>query len=421
MKALQYLSTVFLLLPLSLCAQATATTPGTFALHDGDRVTFYGDSITEQREYTEDIEAYVLTRFPKWSVNFHNAGVGGDKVSGGWAGPIDLRIDRDLIAYKPTVVTIMLGMNDGYYRANEPGIESTYKAGYLHLLDSIQKSVPEARVTLIEPSPYDDVTREPLFAGGYNAVMQEYGQFVAQTSREKNTQLTDFNAPVVAVLKTLKEESPDLAQQLIPDRVHPGQGGHWVMAESLLKSWNAPALVSSVTITANSKAAPSAQNAEVTDFKRLKGRVTWTQTDDALPLPFPSADLDPVLGLVIKNTDLVSALDQEQLKIAGLTAGRYDLRIDGRSIQTYSAEQLASGINLATLDTPMLEQALLVAYGIEKKNAIEAAYFKIIYPSLEAESSPVGKALAASLQTAETRVRIDAQPRPHSFEVVRQP
>jgi hypothetical protein len=27
-----------------------------FVLRDGDRVTFYGDSITEQREYTEDFD-----------------------------------------------------------------------------------------------------------------------------------------------------------------------------------------------------------------------------------------------------------------------------------------------------------------------------------------------------------------------------
>ena len=70
-----------------------------FALHDGDRVTFYGDSITEQRQYTEDVEEYVLTRYPDWKVSFHNAGVGGDKVSGGWGGPIDLRLDRDVFAW----------------------------------------------------------------------------------------------------------------------------------------------------------------------------------------------------------------------------------------------------------------------------------------------------------------------------------
>jgi len=57
-------------------AQSAATA---FALHDGDRVTFYGDSITDQREYTEDVEEFVLTRYPAWKVSFHNAGVGGDK------------------------------------------------------------------------------------------------------------------------------------------------------------------------------------------------------------------------------------------------------------------------------------------------------------------------------------------------------
>ncbi len=70
-----------------------STSEALFAVHDGDKVVFYGDSTTEQREYTADVEAFVLTRFPRWKVSFHNAGVGGDKVTGSNAGPIDLRID----------------------------------------------------------------------------------------------------------------------------------------------------------------------------------------------------------------------------------------------------------------------------------------------------------------------------------------
>ena len=35
-----------------------------FFIHDGDRVVFLGDSITEQRLYTTYIEAYALTRHP---------------------------------------------------------------------------------------------------------------------------------------------------------------------------------------------------------------------------------------------------------------------------------------------------------------------------------------------------------------------
>ena len=49
-----------------------------FFLHDGDRVVFLGDSITEQKLYTTYIEAYALTRFPQEKFTFRNVGWGGD-------------------------------------------------------------------------------------------------------------------------------------------------------------------------------------------------------------------------------------------------------------------------------------------------------------------------------------------------------
>src|SRR3954468_2093976 len=51
---------------------------GEFFIHDGDRVVFLGDSITEQRLYTTYIEAYALTRHPNWHLVFRNVGWGGD-------------------------------------------------------------------------------------------------------------------------------------------------------------------------------------------------------------------------------------------------------------------------------------------------------------------------------------------------------
>src|SRR2546422_11304749 len=55
------------------------SSPGAeFFIHDGDRVVFLGDSITEQRLYTTYIEAYALTRHPKWKLTFRNVGWGGD-------------------------------------------------------------------------------------------------------------------------------------------------------------------------------------------------------------------------------------------------------------------------------------------------------------------------------------------------------
>src|SRR5437667_9643099 len=102
---------------------------GSFALKDGDRVVFYGDSITDQRLYTTFTETYVITRFPKLDVTFVHSGWGGDRVTGGAGGPIDVRLRRDVVAYKPTALTIMLGMNDGSYRAFDQKIFDTYAEG----------------------------------------------------------------------------------------------------------------------------------------------------------------------------------------------------------------------------------------------------------------------------------------------------
>src|SRR5205809_2158114 len=93
-----------------------------FYLKDGDRVVFYGDSITDQRLYTVLVETYIVTRFPKLHVTFVHSGWGGDRVTGGGGGPVDVRLKRDVVAYKPTVMTVMLGMNDAGYRAFDEGL-----------------------------------------------------------------------------------------------------------------------------------------------------------------------------------------------------------------------------------------------------------------------------------------------------------
>src|SRR5882724_1302810 len=109
-----------------LLLSAAARADGPFYLKDGDRVVFYGDSITDQRLYTTFTETFVVTRFPKMKVDFVHSGWGGDRVGGGGGGRIDVRLDRDVIAYKPTVVTIMLGMNDGRYEPFRDPTFNTY-------------------------------------------------------------------------------------------------------------------------------------------------------------------------------------------------------------------------------------------------------------------------------------------------------
>src|SRR5690348_7655635 len=77
-----------------------AQAQSTFALKSGDRVIFYGDSITEPRLYTSFVESYVVTRFPHDHFEFRNSAWGGDRADGGRGGPIDVRLKRDVIAHR---------------------------------------------------------------------------------------------------------------------------------------------------------------------------------------------------------------------------------------------------------------------------------------------------------------------------------
>ena len=184
------------LLP-SLCAAvliampSPAQQPAPFYLHSGDRVVFYGDSITDQKMYTTLTETYVVTRYPSLQVSFINSGWGGDRVSGG--GDIATRLSRDVIPYKPTVVTIMLGMNDGGYKAPTVASNEAFFTGFAHIVDTITTQDPGVRITAIAPSPYDNVTRPPAMpvVDGtlYNQVLLGYSKWIARTTRMSTTSL----------------------------------------------------------------------------------------------------------------------------------------------------------------------------------------------------------------------------------------
>src|SRR5689334_13631548 len=94
-----------------------------FALKDGDTVVFLGDSITAARTYGKIVENYTLLRFPDRKVRFVNAGWGGDTAAGGLK-----RLERDVFAHHPTVLTVAYGVNDIGWGARA---DAEHKQAYL--------------------------------------------------------------------------------------------------------------------------------------------------------------------------------------------------------------------------------------------------------------------------------------------------
>jgi lysophospholipase L1-like esterase len=404
-----------------LTMAGVAWTQGDFYLKDGDRVVFYGDSITEQRLYTTYVETYVVTRFPQLNVRFVHPGVGGDRVTGGWAGPIDLRLNRDVFPYKPTVMTIMLGMNDGSYRAFDTKIFDAYITGYQHILDSVKETLPDIRLTLIQPSPYDDVSRPARFAGGYNAVMVRYGQFVKELAQQQECSVADLNTSLVAALEKAEATDPETAKKIIPDRVHPGPSGHLLMAEALLKAWNAPMTVTAVEIDAATIRTARMDNTEVSDLRTSNG-LSWTQNDKTLPMPVDMKD--PVMKLAVRSSDFFQALDWQPLKVTGLKGRKYVLKIDGQELGTFTRQQFEEGLNLAEWPTPMVKQSQAVHDFTMKHNNIHATHWRELEVALAQQPLPHLSQAMEALDNVEADLvalqRQTAQPRVHHYELLLQ-
>jgi lysophospholipase L1-like esterase len=397
---------------------ARAAEAPAFWLKDGDTVVFYGDSITEQTLYNQWVELYTVTRFPKMRVHFYGAGVGGDRVTGGSGGTIDERLARDVFPHKPSVITVMLGMNDGSYRANADDVEATYSKGFEHLLQSVQEHAPGARITLLGPSPFDDVTRPARFPGGYNAVMQHYAELDARLAETFHASFINLNPPVVALLTRAQAFDPQVAQLILPDRVHPEVIAHWVMAESLLKGWNAPALVSSVTIDAHAATLTDAQNASVETVARDNDGLHWSETEASLPLPFDKANA--IQALLLQLTDIDQQLNQETLRITNLDPGQYTLAIDGQAIGTFSGDTLSTGINLADFATPMRSQAQRVSWMVRDRDQAHTLHLRMLIRKENVGSLQGGPDVMDQFENSlENSIYEEAAPKAHAYSLIR--
>jgi len=327
-------------------------------------------------------------------------------------------LKRDVFAYKPTVMTVMLGMNDASYKAFNDEIFNKYSTGYEYIVAEMKKNFPHIRMTLIQPSPFDDVTRPANFEGGYNKVLMKYGDFVKDLAQREHLDVADLNTAVTAATEKANAENHELAQKINPDRVHPAQPGQMLMAAELLKAWHAPAIVSSVEIDAASKKSGKSERAKVSEIEGGNGKISWREKDEALPMPIDFNE--PVMALAINSSDFMEALNQENLKVTGLTASKYNLAIDGQNVGAFSKEDLEKGINLARYQTPMWKQANEVLRLTRRHNDLHFARWRNIQVPFENTSENLGEALKALDMVERDLVKDQhaaAQPKEHKYEL----
>ncbi len=328
---------------------------GEFFFKDGDTVVVMGDSITEQHLYSNYLEAWTLTRFPAYKITFHNVGIGGDTSRGG-----NGRFVRDVAEYKPTVLTVDFGMNDGGYRAFDKSFFDNYMAGLTGIAK--QAKAAKLRVAWITPSPVDKNEDGPAIEG-YNRTLEKFSEGVKKVADENGGLFVDQFHPCVAVEDKARAAKPS-NRMGGGDAVHFGPPGQAVMASAILKGLSFPTLVTAVEIDASGKVQKS-DNCEITDAAASSGGVKFTQLDQALPF-FP-AEAAPIL----KWSPILRNMNQYTLKVTGLGDGKYDVRLGGKTVAQYTDRQLADGVNLAEPALkagPVADQVQAIWNAIKAKN-----------------------------------------------------
>jgi len=201
------------------------------------RVVFLGDSITYAGQYVEDIAAYQQARFPGHPVNLIDVGLPSETVSGlsepghadGKFPRPDLheRLARVLAKTRPDLVFACYGMNDGIYLPLDAARFLAYRDGieWLHA-QVTQAGAPIIHVT---PTVFDEVKGGHA---GYEAVLTAYSAWLV-SQRTNGWDVIDLHTPMKQYLAAQRARDPEFA--LTKDGIHPGDLGHWLMAQAILE------------------------------------------------------------------------------------------------------------------------------------------------------------------------------------------
>lgn len=201
-------------------------TVGDFVLQDGQTVVMIGDSITDcdrrgsnaplGNGYVQLVGGLAIAKHPERKIRWVNTGVSGNTIT-----DLAQRWEADVLAHRPTWLSISIGVNDVCRQLDTPdgGVEvGKFTAVYRELLETTRSRLSGCGFILMTPG----VIGESLDSEG-NRLLQPYVQAIRQLAAKVN----GFCVPVHdAFLNAIAAGSPPLTH----DGVHPNPAGHALMA-----------------------------------------------------------------------------------------------------------------------------------------------------------------------------------------------
>jgi len=437
---------LLLLLGTAAFTQPAASRAAEFPLKDGDVWVMAGDSITAQHLHSNYFEAFCYARYPNLKFSFRNSGVGGHTIPSTLA-----RFDYDIAAWKPTVVSVELGMNDKGGTATEK-----FVANMGTMVERIRGI--KARPVILSASPVNN--GETMAKLGGNQRLHEYAAALQDYAAKENIPYSDqFHALIdlwgankpkenlanaVASLKPVaaddsvagvdhlraflsaQEKNPAKPVSMQGDAVHPGPPGQLMMAAALLRELGADGFVSSAFVDASGKLI-EAKGCKIENLKAEGGRIEFDRQDERSAFPIPD-EARQILAFYPAVLDL----SQYLLKVGGLKEGTWTLKINGVATAALSARELEAGVNLTAFGAmpqakevnPIVAQMRAILAAVASKEGIVGQWRSLSQKAHAAGADPALKeqlaALTQKVEEADAKIRDAARAPKLHFELTPQ-
>jgi len=375
-------------------------------LQSGDMVAIIGDSITEQKQYSVFMEDYLLMCQPAEKLATTQFGWGGE-TSWGFFG----RLQQDLLPFKPTVATTFYGMNDGGYGPINDGIAAHYRDNQTKIVQAF-KANGVRLIVLGTPGCVDSTTfrnHNAEMAAIYNKTLGQLGDIDREIATQEGVVFANVHQTMMDAMAKAKAKYGDQYVFAGNDGVHPGPNGHIVTAYAFLKAMGCKGDIGTITADLAAKTATATDGHTVQAFDGTAIDMQSTR----YPFCFSGDPKDSnATSGIIEFIPFNQDINRFMLVVKNAKPGQYKVTF-GKASQTYSAEQLTQGINLAAdfLDNPFGDQFRQVENTIRDQQNYETQLIKNyfhMFPDLKKAAPDEAASLdrvMASLMNKEVQLR----------------
>lgn len=355
-----------------------APAPGPLLLKRGDRLAIVGDSITEQRMYSRLIETYLTACMPEFEITVRQYGWSGEKTDG-----FLRRMDNDCLRFEPTIVTLSYGMNDARYRPFDVTNGKWYEDHYTAIVRKLKAA--GARVVVGSPGCSGKLA---TWVQSRVGSLEEHNQHLCAlrdialgVAEREEVAFADvfwpmFKANVIAPGRYPGETGLRPYELVGSDGIHPDWAGHAMMAYAYLRALGLDGDLGTISVDLEKKTAAGSDGHQVDSFEDGKLKITSSRYPFCAPGPI---DRDDSVRSGMTFVPFDKHLNRLTLKLTGLK-GLATITWGGES-RTYSARQLAEGINLASeyTDNPFCDAFARVDEAVAAKQEFETKQVKSIF------------------------------------------